>query len=60
MSNSTLQIKLRHHALDQCEVLVSGKRVAYVCYGDEMPINYLPKKTIGLQLTIDEKIAIAK
>ncbi|MEN1680342.1 MAG: hypothetical protein AAGJ46_12180 [Planctomycetota bacterium] len=53
-------VEVRHHALDQCEVLIGEKRVGYMCYGKKRPMNWLPLKTIGLQLTVDERIAVLK
>ena len=58
--SSTLDCEVRYHALDQCQVLVNGRRVAYVLYGKDAKINHLPKKNTGLALTIEEKIAVAK
>lgn len=60
MSNTATQVVVRHHALDQCEVLVSGKRVAYVRYGTPAPLNWLPPQTIKLQLSVAEREAIAR
>lgn len=44
----------------QCQVLVGKYRVAYICYGDSMPINWLTKSTSGLKLTDEEKLQVAK
>lgn len=57
---ATMNVTVRHHAHDQCEILVSGKRVGYVCYGEQKPINWLRVKTIGFRLTEQEKIEIAR
>ena len=59
MAITANDVVVRHHALDQCEVLVSGKRVAYVCYGDRAPFNWLPNRTIRLELNPDERERIA-
>lgn len=59
----SLKVTVKHHALDQCEVLVAGRRVAYICYGEKAKLNWLSSKYMkdsGEQLTIEEKIAINK
>jgi hypothetical protein len=58
--SKTDNIVVKHHALDQCQVFVSGRRVAYVLYGDDMPINFLPKEVCGLKLSDKEKKEIAE
>jgi len=44
----------------QCEVMVGKYRVAYVCYGEGMPINFLKKACSGVELTDQEKIKVAE
>ena len=56
-----MKIEVIHHALDQAQIMVEGRRVGYICYGGaEMPINYLPKACVGVQLTTEERIEVAK
>ena len=45
---------------NQCQVKVGKHRVAYVCYGENKPINFLPKSVTGLKLTDAEKLTVAK
>lgn len=62
--NIVVQLHSRHErSPDQYEVLLEGRRVAYVCLGGaEMPINFLPQQgeKRPLRLTTAEKIAIAE
>jgi hypothetical protein len=44
----------------QCRIKVGNRVVAYVCDGENKPINWLPAKVSGLQLTEDERIKVAK
>lgn len=53
-----LSLEKNHPNQFRCKV---GKYVvAYVCYGEGMPINWLPKPVSGLALTDQEKIEVAK
>lgn len=45
---------------DQYEVLLGKTRVAYVCVGEEMPINWLNgHNRVGEKLTVEEQIQVA-
>jgi hypothetical protein len=52
-------IKIEDQGPNQCHVLVGKRRVAYVCYGENAPINFLPKHIAGIGLTDQEKIKVA-
>lgn len=52
-------VTVKHHALNQCQIMVGGLRVGYVCYGENMPVNFLTRKTAGVNLTDKEKLRIA-
>lgn len=61
--NIVVRLHSRHDKTpDQYEVLLEGRRVAYVCVGEQMPINFLPQQGEArpLELTSTEKIAIAE
>lgn len=53
-------IRIVDHGPDQCVAKVGARNVAYVCYGDGMPINWLPKSASGVRLTDAEKLEAAK
>lgn len=53
------RIVVRHHSShersdDQAEVLVSGKRVGYISYGEGHPFSLLPKDYLGFKPTAAE------
>lgn len=59
VDRAELRLHSRHEqSSDQYEILVSGRRVAY-CY-PEGNIIFLPGKLIRLELTTQEKIALAE
>lgn len=65
MAKSTLKIEVRLHSThettpNQHEVLLHGRRVAYVAELDNAPIAFLPADSINLRLTTAEKIEIAE
>ena len=65
-----MQVELKPHAAPansaaQFQIMIDGFRYGYVCLGKrpdggEMPINWLPRVTIGRDLTIDERIVAAR
>lgn len=55
-----LPITIRDFGPNQCEVLVGDHRVAYVCYGERQPINFLAPVNAGINLTDEEKLQVAE
>jgi hypothetical protein len=62
------QIVVQHHSShkqspDQAEVLLGGKRVAYISYAPPHPINFLPPSYLGFTIplaTLEEIVAVAR
>lgn len=54
------QLSLEKNHPNQFRCKVGKYVVAYICYGEGMPINWLPKSVSGLTLTDQEKIEVAK
>ena len=53
-------VTLRENHPTQLQIMVGKVRVGYVCYGERMPINFLPGKVMRITLTEAEKIEVAK
>ncbi len=45
---------------NQCEIMIGRRRVGYVGFGENMPINFLNKATSGVSLTKQERIEAAE
>lgn len=60
MATPTLKVTLSHHALDQAQILVNGRRFGYLCLGEGKKINWLSASYLKMTLTTAEKIAIVK
>lgn len=59
--NIVVRLHSRHdRSPDQYEVLVEGRRVAYVGVGEKMPIIFLPGGSVKLTLTTEEKTEVAE
>lgn len=59
----SLQVKIQHHALDQCEVLVAGRRVGYYPFGAGKRLCFLSTRYLKdskTPLSIEEKLAIIR
>lgn len=59
----SLQVTIQHHALDQCEVLVAGRRVGYYPFGEGRRLIFLSTRYLKdskTPLSIEEKLAIIR
>lgn len=54
------KIEVKEMSPKQCQVMVGKHRVAYVCYGEGKPINWLPRPVSGITLTEPERVEVAK
>lgn len=53
-------VNLKPNHPKQMQILVGKCRVGYVCFGDRMPINFLPPKVTRISLTDEEKLEVAE